>query len=45
MEAQGERIDSDREKSESHAGEYRGVFADERAQLRMRGFELFNGLF
>ena len=31
--------------SDSHAGEHRGIFADERGQLRMRGFELFNGLF
>ncbi len=35
----------DGQMSEAHAGEHRGVFADERAQLRMRGFELFNGLF
>ena len=34
-----------RQMSEAHAGEHRGVFADERTQLRMRGFELFNGLF
>jgi hypothetical protein len=40
-----ERVDSDREKSDSQAGEHRGVFGDERGQLRMRGFELFNGLF
>ena len=45
MEAQGERFDSDREKSESQAGEHRGIFGYERGQLRMRGFELFNGLF
>jgi hypothetical protein len=31
--------------SDAHAGEHRGIFADERGQLRMRRFELFNGLF
>ncbi len=45
MEARRERVDSDREKSDSQAGEHRGVFGDEGGQLRMRGFELFDGLF
>jgi len=31
--------------SDSHSGEHRGIFADERGQLRMRGFEFFNALF
>jgi len=35
----------DGQMSDSHSGEHRGIFADERGQLRMRGFELFNGLF
>jgi hypothetical protein len=43
--ARRERVDSDGQKSDAHAGEHRGIFADERGQLRMRGFELFNGLF
>jgi hypothetical protein len=33
------------QKSDSQAGEHRGVFGDERRQVRMRSFELFNGLF
>ncbi len=45
MEAQGECVDSDRKKSDSEAGEHRGIFGDERGELRMRGFELFDGLF
>ena len=40
-----ERVDSDGQKSDSHAGEYCRIFGDERGQLWVRGFELFNGLF
>lgn len=40
-----ERVGFDGQKSDSQAGEHRGIFGDERSQLRMRGFELFNGLF
>ena len=43
--ARREGIDSDNEKSDSQAGEHRRIFGDERGQLGMRGFELFNGLF
>ena len=32
-------------RSDAIAGEQRGIFGDERRQLRMRGFEFFNGLF
>ena len=38
-------LSSDAQKSDAHAGEHRGIFGDERGQLRMRRFELFNGLF
>lgn len=31
--------------SDTHAGEHRGIFSNERGQLGMRGFEFFNGLF
>ena len=31
--------------SDSQTGEHRGIFGDKRGQLRMRGFELLNGLF
>jgi hypothetical protein len=40
-----ECVDLDGQKSDSHAGEHCGIFGDERGQLRMRGLELFNGLF
>jgi hypothetical protein len=38
-------LSPDGQKSDSQAGEDRGRLRDERGQLRMRGFEFFNGLF
>ena len=35
----------ERQNSQSHAGEHCRIFGDERGQLWVRGFELFNGLF
>ena len=41
----GVNVSSPSQKSEPQAREHSGIFGNERGQLRMRGFELFNGLF